>query len=107
MPIENGAIMRAARKYELTLLERIPHGGPTDRREVGRATVKADSVEQLASRIIDVLTDEAVGDFLSGAWYATVQSVICERLGYRLASHKLVEFGRLASYAVIVDKMEQ
>lgn len=99
--------MRAPQKYELTLLERMPHGGPTDRHEAGHTTVEVDSAEQLASRIIDMLTDEAGGDFLCGAWYDTVQSMICERLGYRLASHKLMEFGRLASYAVIVDRVEQ
>ena len=33
--------------------------------------------------------------------------MICERLGYRMASHKLIEFGRLANYAVIVNKVEE
>lgn len=99
--------MREPQKYELTLLQRMPHGGPTDRKEAGQITVKVDGAEQLASRIIDLLSDEAGGDFLNGEWYDTVQSMICERLGYRMASHKLIEFGRLANYAVIVNKVEE
>ena len=40
--------MREPQKYELTLLQRMPHGGPTDRKEAGQITVKVDGAEQLA-----------------------------------------------------------
>lgn len=93
-----------AKNYHLTLIDQPEDGGITDRTVSEELDVQVDNVEQLADHILSLLGN--IGEHPTDGWQDLLNSMICEKLGNRMASYKWLTFGKKIAQAVEVKVLK-